>query len=131
MTEQTKPTPEKTTGANGAESQTPTGGDVETLKVQLQTAEKTRDEYLDLVKQTRAEFENYQKRNARALASERRFAQMPLASDLLPALDNLDRALAAAKQAGENGPLVQGVAMVQSQLLDALRRHGVTRVEAQ
>ena len=65
------------------------------------------------------------------MAAERRFAQTPLASDLLPALDNLDRAVAAASQAGEKGPLVQGVAMVQSQLLDALRRHGVTPIEAQ
>ena len=39
--------------------------------------------------------------------------------------------MAAAKQAGETGPLVQGVAMVQAQLLDVLRRHGITRIEAQ
>src|SRR5262249_12950979 len=74
---------------------------------------------------------NYQKRAARDREQERRFAQGPLAADLLTALDNLDRALAAAKQAGDNGALAQGVGMVQSQLLDVLRRHGVTRVEAQ
>ena len=53
-----------------------------------------------------------------------------LAKDLLPVIDNLDRAMQAAKQAGEQGPLVQGVAMVQGQLLDALKRHGVTVIEA-
>jgi molecular chaperone GrpE len=101
------------------------------LKARLQTAEHQRDEYLDLAKQVRADFANYQQRAARDLANERRFAQMPLAGDLLPALDNLERALAAAKQAGDGGSLSQGVAMVQTQLLDALRRHGVTRIEAQ
>lgn len=130
MTEQAKPTTDATANANGAESQT-AGGEIQALKAQLQAAEKSRDEYLDLVKQTRAEFENYQKRSARDLASERRYAQTPLAGDLLPALDNLDRAIAAANQAGDTGALVKGVVLVQSQLLDALRRHGITRIDAQ
>jgi molecular chaperone GrpE len=45
-------------------------------------------------------------------------------------LDNFERAVAAAKQAGETGPLVQGVSMIQAQVLDALRRHGINRIEA-
>ncbi len=80
---------------------------------------------------TRADFENYQKRMQRDLATERRYRPGALAADLLPALDNLERAIAAAEQAGEKGPLVQGVAMVHTQLLDILRRHGITRIEAQ
>ncbi len=104
--------------------------DLDALRARLQTAEKERDQYLDLAQRTRADFENYQKRMQRDLATERRFAQAPLASDLLAALDNLERATAAAEKAGEKGPLVQGVAMVHSQLLDVLRRHGVTRMEA-
>ena len=104
--------------------------DLETLCSRLQSAEQKRDEYLELAQRTRADFENYQKRIQRDLATERRFAQAPLASDLLAALDNLERATAAAEQAGEKGPLVQGVSMVHTQLLDALRRHGVTRMEA-
>jgi molecular chaperone GrpE len=105
--------------------------DLETLRSQLQSAEQKRDEYLDLAQRTRADFENYQKRMKRDLAEERRYAQAPLAADLLGAIDNLERAVAAAQQAGEQGPLVQGVAMVHTQLLDILRRHGVTRIEAQ
>src|SRR5438128_1759449 len=46
-------------------------------------------------------------------------------------VDNLERAMAEAKQAGETGPLVQGVTMVQGQLVDLLRRHGITRIDAQ
>jgi molecular chaperone GrpE len=105
--------------------------DLDTLRTRAEQAERDRDELRDLARQTRADFENYQKRMQRDLAQERRYAHGPLAAELLPALDNLDRATAAAKQAGETGPLVQGVAMVQSQILDALRRHGVTRIEAQ
>jgi molecular chaperone GrpE len=129
MAEQTNnPTQEPQAQPQQAQPQTAEADGVQT---RLQKAERQRDEYAELARQVRAEFENYQKRAARDLATERRFAQMPLAGDLLPALDNLDRALAAAKQAGDSGALAQGVAMVQSQLLDVLRRHGVTRIEAQ
>ena len=60
-------------------------------------AEKA-DEYLDLAKRTKADFENYRKRAAReaAVAQERGIAK--LAKELLPAVDNLDRALQAAKR---------------------------------
>lgn len=112
------------------QAEAPPQNEVEALRARLLAAERQRDEYLDLAKTARAEFENYQKRFQRDLATERRFAQSPLAGDLLPALDNLDRALEAAKKAGDEGALSKGVAMVQAQLLDALRRHGVTRVEA-
>src|SRR5579883_1137267 len=105
--------------------------DLESLRAKLQSVEQKRDEYLYLAQRTRADFENYQKRMKRDLAEERRFAQTPLASDLLSVLDNLERATAAAEQAGEKGPLVQGVAMVHTQLLDTLRRHGITPINAQ
>jgi molecular chaperone GrpE len=105
--------------------------DLDSLRAKLQDAEQKRDEYLYLAQRTRADFENYQKRVKRDQAEERRYAQVPLAADLLAALDNLERATVAAEQAGEKGPLVQGVAMVHTQLLDILRRHGVTRIEAQ
>ena len=89
-----------------------------------------RDQYLDLALRTRAEFENYQKRMQREREQERKYSFGPLALDLLPILDNLDRALQAGKQAGETGPLVQGVAMVQVQFLELLKRHGITRIDA-
>ena len=118
--------------ANGGGDDAATGvlEDLETLRQRAATAERERDQFLALVQQTRADFENYQKRVQRDLAQERRYAQQPLALDLLASLDNLERATAAAKQANETGPLVQGVAMVQAQLLDVLRRHGITRIEA-
>lgn len=101
--------------------------DLEALRARAQE----RDQFLALLKQTRADFENYQKRNAREREEERRYYHGRLAEDLLPVVDNLERATTAAKQAGESGPLVQGVGMVHSQLQDLLRRHGVTPIAAQ
>lgn len=98
---------------------------------ELEKLQKERDQYLDLAARTRAEFENYQKRSQRDREQERKYAFGPLAESLLPILDNLDRAVMAAKQAGETGPLVQGVAMVQAQFLELLKRNGVTRIEAE
>jgi molecular chaperone GrpE len=97
----------------------------------LRTRAKERDEYLDLLQRSRADFANYQKRSQKERDQERRYQFGPLIFDLLPVIDNLDRATDAAKQAGETGPLVQGVAMVQSLLLDTFRRHGVTSIDAQ
>jgi molecular chaperone GrpE len=97
---------------------------------QLTAVEQERDKFRDLAQRTRADFENYQKRAAREAAQERRYAHTGLAQDLLPVIDNFERALAAAKQAGDTGPLAQGVSMVLTQLLDLLPRHGVTPIEA-
>jgi molecular chaperone GrpE len=104
--------------------------DLEALKARASQAEQERDQFLALLQRTRADFENYEKRVLRDHAQERRYMHGGLAKDLMPVIDNLDRAMQAAKQAGEQGPLVQGVSMVQGQLLDALKRHGVTVIEA-
>jgi molecular chaperone GrpE len=81
-----------------------------------------RDEYLALAQRTQADFENYRKRVARdsALALQRGVAK--LAKELLPAIDNLDRALSAA---ATDDPLLDGVRLVRSELSAALARVGV------
>jgi molecular chaperone GrpE len=98
---------------------------------ELEQLRAERDQYLDLLQRTRADFENYQKRNQREREQERKYWHAPLALDLLPIIDDLDRATEAARQAGETGPLVQGVAMVQKKVLDMLKRHGMTPIDAQ
>src|SRR5437660_1544434 len=97
---------------------------------QLKKLAAERDQFLDLATRSRADFENYQKRMQREREQERKYMFGPLALDLLPILDNLERALQAGKQAGETGPLVQGVAMVLTQFLELLKRHGITRIDA-
>lgn len=98
---------------------------------ELRAKAAERDKYHDLWLRERAEFDNYQKRALRDMAQERRYAHVTLALDLLPVIDNLERATAAARQANESGPLVQGVTMVLTQFFDMLRRHGITSIEAE
>jgi molecular chaperone GrpE len=95
---------------------------MEDLQELAAKAEKA-DEYLLLAQRTQADFENYRKRAAReaALAQERGIAK--LAKELLPAIDNLDRALKAASE--EQSPLAEGIKLVHTDLLSALQRVGV------
>src|SRR5947209_18616091 len=65
-------------------------------------AEKA-DEYLELAKRTKADFENYRKRASREAAAAQDRGIARLARELLPAVDNLDRAVEAAAQSGDHG----------------------------
>ncbi len=77
-----------------------------------------------------ADFENARKRMLRDAEAQRKFAAEGLIRDLLGALDNLERALAAANAAGDTGPLAVGVSATASQFLDVLKRSGVAKIEA-
>jgi molecular chaperone GrpE len=84
-----------------------------------------------------AEFQNrnnemlqVMRRKDQELDQRLKYAHEKLAADLLTALDNLDRALDAATKAGDKSPLTIGVAATQAQILEVLKRHGVTPIEA-
>ncbi|HXD53368.1 MAG TPA: nucleotide exchange factor GrpE [Solirubrobacteraceae bacterium] len=81
-----------------------------------------RDEYLALAQRTQADFENYRKRVAREAAAAQERGAAGLAKELLPALDNLDRAIEAAE---EDDPLLKGVRLVRAELAAALARAGI------
>lgn len=70
------------------------------------------------------------KRKDQDLDLRLKFAHEKLASDLLTALDNLDRAIDAAKKAGDKGPLATGVMVTYAQIMDVLKKYGVTPIEA-
>ena len=70
-----------------------------------------------------AELDNFRKRARRELEDALRYAQLPLAKDLLGVVDNLQRAMQAASEAEQNGSLVEGVRMVVSQLQQVLKTH--------
>lgn len=92
---------------------------------ELQKALDERDKYLDLLRRTQADFDNYQKRSQREYETERKYAQRGLALEVLPALDNLDRFLMTIK---EETDATKAVKMVQKQLLDGLARQGIKRM---
>jgi molecular chaperone GrpE len=86
-------------------------------------AERERDEYLALAQRAQADFENYRKRAAKEAAAAGERAKGNLVRELLPVVDNLERALASAGD--EEQHLAEGVRLVHSELLAVLERSGV------
>ena len=105
----------------------PAGEAVQQDLDELQAKAAERDEFLSLAQRTQADFENFRKRASReqALAEQRGVARV--VKELLPALDNLERALAAAESQpdGAEHHLSEGIRLVQAELVAALARVGV------
>lgn len=87
-----------------------------------------RDALRDQLLRARAEFDNYRKRVSRDMEQLRKTAAEALIRDMLPVVDNLERALAHAED--KNNPLVQGVEMVTKQFADLLTGRGLEPVAA-
>jgi molecular chaperone GrpE len=101
--------------------------DLEELTAKAQKA----DEYLELAQRTRADFENYRKRAARETAAAQGRGVVKLVRELLPAVDNLDRALQAitVDGSGNGDDLVSGIKLVHAELIAGLARAGVERFD--
>jgi molecular chaperone GrpE len=95
----------------------------------LQAKAAKADEYLGLAQRTQADFENYRKRSARDAAAATQRGAMKLAKELLPAVDNLERALEHAPEASDDSEqaFVAGIKHVHSDLIAALQRAGIER----
>ncbi|MFL5924229.1 MAG: nucleotide exchange factor GrpE [Gaiellaceae bacterium] len=99
-----------------------------TLEEQVAALEAERDEHLNDLKRVAAEFENYRKRVLRDQESLVARAHERLVKELLPVLDDLERALAAAEEHQE-AKLEEGVRLVHQELKAALDREGLTEIE--
>jgi molecular chaperone GrpE len=113
-----------------APAESPAGnGNTAAAAVELAEVQRERDEYKDLLLRARADFDNYRKRIERERLEQEEMAAADLLRDLLPIVDDLERALKA-----EPGEAVeryrQGVALIHQHLLDALRKRGVRPIEA-
>lgn len=84
----------------------------------------------DRALRAQAELDNYRKRMRKEMEDERRYAQLPLLSDLLPVIDNVQRAIQAAEKSTEGAGLLAGFKMVAQQLEGVLSRHHCRRIEA-
>jgi molecular chaperone GrpE len=93
----------------------------------LATAMAERDAYLDLAQRVQADFENYRKRAAREQERLVAHAHERLVRELLPILDDLERALEAAER-HEEAQLVEGVKLVEQSLRTALRKEGLAEI---
>ena len=89
---------------------------------------RERDEYYERLLRTTADFDNYRKRTDRERRELTQYAATALLTDLLPLVDDLERALAVDTQDGEVDR--RGVEIIHKQLLDLLDKQGVTGIKA-
>ncbi len=82
------------------------------------------------VLRSQAELENYRKRAAREIEDNRRYAELPLMRDLLPVLDNVERAIAAAEKSQDLAVLLDGMKLVARQFEDVFAQHHCQRIGA-
>jgi molecular chaperone GrpE len=94
----------------------------------LAAVTQERDEYLDSLQRLKAEFDNYRKRVLREQSELSARAAESLVKQLLPVLDDLERALGAAEE-HEEAELEEGVRLVHRALADALAREGLAEIE--
>jgi len=120
MTTAPKPEPSNEERATGnEEAATEVAADLDAL---LEDTKRERDEYLDLAQRAKADFENYRKRTAREASEAERRGKLALARELVPSLDNLERALDAADPGSE---VARGLELVHTELIGTLGRAGV------
>jgi molecular chaperone GrpE len=104
--------------------------ETQSLREQLRAKEEeAKNNYDRFIRQT-AEIENLKRRVIRDKEETIRYANEALVKELLPVLDNLERAIAHAKSSGNGDSLVEGVELILKGLFDALGRHGVSQVAA-
>ena len=101
------------------------------LAEQLEAAKADRDTQAKNALLALADLENYRKRVQKEFEEERKYRALPLVRDFLPVLDNLHRALDAAKTSQDPQQLAQGVQMVAKQFADVLAKNAVVPIDAE
>lgn len=103
---------------------------IEELERQIADKDRQIQEYLGKYRQAAAEFDEARLRLRREIAKDIERARREILADLLDVVDNLDRALEAARQAPGADALLQGVEMVRRQFLGKLEGFGVTPIDS-
>ena len=130
---ESEPRTEMTQEEVGAEDEAPTAPAAEEAQAlehdleELQAKARERDEFLALAQRTQADFENFRKRAAREQGLAETRGLTKVVRELLPALDNLERALAAAEGQpdGAEHHLAEGIRLVHAEIAAAMGRVGV------
>ena len=113
-----------------AEGAAPAGGELEALRAQLTEKDKEIAELKDKYLRTLADTENARKRIRQQSEESVRIQREAILRDVLPIIDNLERALDAARQGAPVKAVVDGVEMTVKALIDFLRAQGVTPIQS-
>ena len=114
--------------ARGPGSASDAAAEIADLRTKLAAADKARDEMRDLAQRTLADFQNFKARTSKDAQSARRFTVKETAAAVLPAFDNLERALLAESGGGETSSLHEGVRLTLQAFVEGLSKIGVHRV---
>ncbi len=128
--EQTPPA-EKTEAEPAAPetAETESEGTIDEWRAALELAVRQRDEYLDSLRRTQADFQNFKRRNQTARADGYEDGTREAVAAMLPVIDNLERAVKAAEEAGEGeSALTEGVRMTYKALIEAGKRFGLEEI---
>jgi len=115
--------------ANGMTEQTDANGEPsfqDTLTLKAEECKSLNDKYMRLA----AEFENYKRLSQRDQRDQVRYGNEQILKELLPVVDNLERAIKAAKDTGGPNALVQGVELTLKQLAGTLTKFGVQPIDS-
>jgi molecular chaperone GrpE len=104
--------------------------DLTALMQRLQEQEQVAAENHDKFLRAMAEFDNYRKRTRQEIEDARRAGAERLAADLLPALDNFERALQHTDDDAKEDPVREGILLIHKQLLGTLAKHEIVPIEA-
>ncbi len=122
--------PQEQNLASGVQDTNNVNDELSVIQAKLAEKEAQAKANYDLFLRERAELENFKRRMQREKSEALRFANEPLVRDLLPVVDNLERATAHAQGSGNEQPLLEGVTLVLRSFLDVLEKHGVIRMTA-
>jgi molecular chaperone GrpE len=115
---------------NGGEAESEDGKAVDPEEKIKQLEAEVKENY-DRLLRASAEFDNYKKRSAREMESFRKFANESLIKDLLPIIDNLERAIISSTEHEDNdNRIAEGVDLTLKEILKTLSKYGVSTVEA-
>ncbi len=103
----------------------------EALKLKLAKAEKLSEEYLDKLKRTLAEFDNFRKRTNQEKDSMFENGAIFAIEKLLPILDNFERAIGSIKEEDKESAVYKGVVMIYKQMQDAFTSIGISEIEGE
>ena len=119
-------TPQPNQAPGAAQAAPPAAADLEALRRQIAEQQQT----IDQLRRALADMDNRRKRAERLSDENMQYAVQTFATDLLPVMDNIQRALKHAEETRDFEALLKGFQLLRDQMIAAFKRHHVKRIEA-